>query len=171
MAMTLMRDPRVKMHGPEHHFLVPAVLLAAWCNATGRSGADRAAMLAKARTRAADVKGGFCGTHGSCGAAMGTGIFVSVATGATPLSREQWRLSNLMTAESLMTVARQGGPRCCKRDTFLSLQSAADFLAREMGVRIQTRAPVCEWSGLNKECLGAACAYNAQAEPAAQKHP
>jgi hypothetical protein len=23
------------MHGPEHHFLVPAVLLAAYCNVTG----------------------------------------------------------------------------------------------------------------------------------------
>jgi hypothetical protein len=26
MASILMRDERIKMHGPEHHFLVPAVL-------------------------------------------------------------------------------------------------------------------------------------------------
>ncbi|GAG20280.1 unnamed protein product, partial [marine sediment metagenome] len=32
MALTLMRNPAVKMHGPEHHFLVPAVLLSAYYN-------------------------------------------------------------------------------------------------------------------------------------------
>ncbi|MGR4064590.1 MAG: DUF5714 domain-containing protein, partial [Vulcanimicrobiaceae bacterium] len=30
MAITLMQNPVVNMHGPEHHFLVPAVLLAAY---------------------------------------------------------------------------------------------------------------------------------------------
>ncbi len=30
LAIRLMRLPAVKMHGPEHHFLVPAVLLAAY---------------------------------------------------------------------------------------------------------------------------------------------
>ena len=30
LATMLMRHPSVKMHGPEHHFLVPATLLAAW---------------------------------------------------------------------------------------------------------------------------------------------
>lgn len=34
MAITLMRNPQVKMHGPEHHVLVPSVLLAAYYNAT-----------------------------------------------------------------------------------------------------------------------------------------
>jgi len=32
LALVLMRNPNVKMHGPEHHFLVPAVLLAAYYN-------------------------------------------------------------------------------------------------------------------------------------------
>jgi len=32
MALVLMRNPAVKMHGPEHHFLVPAVLLSAYYN-------------------------------------------------------------------------------------------------------------------------------------------
>ncbi len=32
MALNLMRSPQVKMHGPEHHFLVPAVRLAAYFN-------------------------------------------------------------------------------------------------------------------------------------------
>ena len=32
LALTVMRNPKVKMHGPEHHFLVPACLLAAYYN-------------------------------------------------------------------------------------------------------------------------------------------
>ena len=38
--------------------------------------------------RATDIKGGFCGFYGNCGAAVGTGIYVSIITGATPLTRE-----------------------------------------------------------------------------------
>ena len=32
LALRLMRHPAIKMHGPEHHFLVPAVLLACYYN-------------------------------------------------------------------------------------------------------------------------------------------
>ena len=36
LALNLMRHPAVKMHGPEHHYLVPAVLLAAYYNSKGQ---------------------------------------------------------------------------------------------------------------------------------------
>src|SRR5512146_2345757 len=45
IALTLMRHPAVKMHGPEHHFLVPAALLAAWSNATSAPAERRAALV------------------------------------------------------------------------------------------------------------------------------
>ena len=32
MALHLMRHPKVKMHGPEHHFMIPAVLISAYYN-------------------------------------------------------------------------------------------------------------------------------------------
>jgi len=35
IAVTLMKNPALKMHGPEHHLLVPAVLLAAFYNQHG----------------------------------------------------------------------------------------------------------------------------------------
>ena len=77
LAIFLMRHPAVKMHGPEHHFLVPAVLLTGYSIAAGRRETlDR--WLKKARERAGQVKGGSCGFLGDCGAAVGTGIFMSV---------------------------------------------------------------------------------------------
>src|SRR5574341_250373 len=51
LAFSLMRHPSVKMHGPEHHFLTPAVLIAAWANATGAAPEERARLVAEARRR------------------------------------------------------------------------------------------------------------------------
>ena len=87
LAIFLMRHPAVKMHGLEHHFLVPAVLLTGYSIASGRQAA-LGGWLKKARDRAGQVKGGFCGFLGDCGAAVGTGIFMSVLSGRRP-SRER----------------------------------------------------------------------------------
>lgn len=168
LADALMRNPAVKMHGPEHHFLVPAVLITAWCTVHGDE--RQAERLAIARKRAEDVKGGFCGFHGTCGAAMGAGIACSVLTGATPLARDEWRLSNLMTAACLTAIGEAGGPRCCKRDTFLALLIGRDFLNRHVNAGLHTEAdPVCTfWAG-NRECLMAHCPFFAtESRPSGQ---
>ena len=158
LAMELMRHPSMKMHGPEHHFLVPAVLLSALAN-TRHDPDAKARWLKAARKRADAVKGGFCGFLGDCGAAVGTGICVSVLTGATPLSREEWRLSNLMTATSLQEIALHGGPRCCKRNTFLAVRSAIRFLRSELSLDLPEAAVRCEFSRENEECLHEQCPF------------
>jgi hypothetical protein len=159
MAVSLMRDARVKMHGPEHHFLVPAVLLAAYCNTTGRPQEEKKVLIAKARERAQEVKGGSCGFNGNCGAGVGTGIFMSLATGATPLSAAPWRLANLMTSESLQAIAEHGGPRCCKRDSFLAILAARDFLSRELDVTLPREVVSCEFNAMNRECRAGDCPF------------
>jgi len=78
----LMKDSRVKMHGPEHHFLVPAVLWTAYVNTAEVDQDARARRLAQAKQRAEMVVGGACGTHGAV-CRSGTGIFISLVTGAT----------------------------------------------------------------------------------------
>jgi DNA-directed RNA polymerase subunit RPC12/RpoP len=159
LAERIMESPPVKMHGPEHHFLVPAVLIAALYNHTGEKEKKERG-IKNARRRAEMVKGGFCGFLGDCGAAVGTGIFVSVVTGATPLSREEWRLANLMTARSLEEIALHGGPRCCKRNTFLALRSAVRFLSSEMGIALpEPDKIVCRFSSQIKECLKEKCVF------------
>ncbi len=159
MAMTLMDHPALAMHGPEHHFLVPAVLLAAYDNVD--PGPDRAAKIRQARKRAEGVRGGSCGMCGNCGAGVGTGIFISLITGATPLSKQAWQLSNRMTAGSLLFIAEHGGPRCCKRDTFLALQSARRFVETHFGVRWDQPDIIrCHYFDMNKECLREACPFH-----------
>ncbi len=161
IACILMRYPAVRMHGPEHHFLVPAALIAAYCNHRGEPE-RKAALLGAARARAGTVPGGACGTHGACGAAVGTGIFVSLITGSTPLKKQEWSLANEMTAKSLAAIARHGGPRCCKRDSWLAIAEAAKFLSERFGVALPVEEAVrCEYSEINRECRKKACPFNA----------
>jgi hypothetical protein len=159
LAMRLMSHPAIKMHGPEHHFLVPAVLLACYYDHLGRPD-EKAAKIREARRRAEQVLGGFCGTHGACGAAVGTGVAISLITEATPLSGEEWRLSNRLTARTLAVIAEHGGPRCCKRDTMLALQEAVACLGEELGVQLPVATKVrCSFFHRNRECLRQGCPY------------
>ena len=159
MAVELMHNQKIKMHGPEHHFLVPAVLLAAYCNATEQK-VLKSIWLKKAKTRAEKVLGGFCGTHGSCGAAVGTGIYISIISNATALSTDEWKFSNLMTSKALYNIAMSGGPRCCKRDSYIAIEEAIYFTKENFGTELSIlNKIVCDFSSLNKECLKENCKY------------
>lgn len=161
-ALILLRNPKVKMHGPEHHFLVPAVLLSAYYNAE-KNFLAKEKQIKEARKRAEKVPGGFCGSHGNCGAGVGSGIFISLITGATPLSGRDWKLSNMMTARSLLSIAEHGGPRCCKRNIFLSLLEAMDFLKENFDLGLSAITNIkCEFSLLNRECLQERCLFYEQ---------
>lgn len=157
LATSLMRHPSVKMHGPEHHFLVPAALLATWANAT--PGPDRAGLLAEARRRSDTVVGGSCGFHGACGSGVGVGIFASLATGATPRSGASWGQANRATAQALQVIGDVGGPRCCKRTTWLALLAGIRFAREELGVTLEGRGPRCEFHGRNADCLKRDCPF------------
>ena len=76
--------PQIHMHGPEHHVLVGAALLAAYKNCGGEL--DLSSALDQMKERGSQVPGGICGQWGTCGAGVSTGIFMSIATGATPLT-------------------------------------------------------------------------------------
>lgn len=158
MAMDLMVHPAVKMHGPEHHFLVPAVLITAYYNCLNEHSSIQQKLL-EAKSRAKNVLGGFCGFYGNCGAAVGTGIFMSIITDATPLSKREWSLCNLMTANSLKSIAEHGGPRCCKRDSFLAIKEAIKFTKENTSVSMEDVEAVCIFSQLNSQCLKEECIF------------
>ena len=159
LATSLMRHPGLKLHGPEHHFLVPAALLTATANARGTPG-EKAGWLGEARRRSDAVPGGSCGFQGACGAGVGVGIFASVATGATPLTRQSWGTANAATGRALTVIGGLGGPRCCKRTSWLALLTGVSVARQALGVRLEGRGPSCDWSELNAECLGTPCPFH-----------
>lgn len=155
---TLMRLPFCHMHGPEHHVMVGAALLTAYRNAGGDIDLPKA--LAEIQRRGSRVPGGVCGFWGACGAGVSTGMFISIVTGSTPLSDEPFALSHSMTARSLQAIAEVGGPRCCKRDSYLSIQSAIAFAREKLGVNMEAHEIVCEFSGSNSQCIGKRCPFS-----------
>lgn len=161
IATGLMDHPSVHMHGPEHHILVGAVLLAAYKNAGGEVDLEKG--LNEMRRRGEQVPGGACGSWGACGAATSTGMFMSIITGNSPLKEQEWRHSNHCTACALNSVSEHGGPRCCKRDSFLSIVEAVRLTEEYTGIKMELPKQIeCRYSHLNNTCLGDKCPFHVE---------
>jgi len=159
----LMSQPECPMHGPTHHVLVGAALLTAYNNCLPDSNKlNLEEALAEMRERGEQVPGGACGYMGACGASISTGIFLSIVTRNTPFSTDTWRLCNLMTARALEQVALNGGPRCCKRDSYLSVLTAIDFVKENLGVEMVKPEVHCTRSQINEQCIGKKCPFSPQ---------
>jgi hypothetical protein len=160
IALEIMRAPSVHMHGPEHHVIVGAALVTAYRNAGG-TAEPLEKLLDTVDKRGKKVPGGTCGFWGACGSALGAGIFLSAATGATPLSGESHGLCNRLTARCLAAIGEVGGPRCCKRNLALAIRETVAFTRENLGVDMAAGEIVCEFYDNNKECIGARCPFRA----------
>ena len=59
-----------------------------------------------------------------------------------------------MTARALEAIGEVGGPRCCKRDSYLSILRAVDFVKENMGIEMEKSEIVCSYSSQNNQCIG-----------------
>ena len=149
--------PFCHMHGPEHHVLVGSALLTAYRNAGGEVELEKA--LIEMQNRGRKVPGGACGFWGACGAGVSTGMFISIVTKSTPLAGEAWGLSNLMTSAALGKIGEIGGPRCCKRDSYLAILAAVSFVEEKLGVKMECGEVKCSRAHMNNQCIGASCPF------------
>ena len=154
----LMLQPFCHMHGPEHHVMVGAALLTAYKNAGG--DIDLPSALIEMMNRGKSVPGGACGFWGTCGAGISSGMFVSIISKSTPLAKEPFALSHQMTAAALGRIGEIGGPRCCKRDSFLSILAAVDFVDEHFGIKMERPEMVCNYSQGNNQCIGKRCPFS-----------
>ena len=153
----MMELPFCHTHGPEHHVMVGAALLTAYRNAGGRLELERA--LQEMYRRGKEVPGGACGFWGACGAGISTGMYLSIVTKSTPLAEKEWGLSNQMTARALQKIGEAGGPRCCKRDSYLSIIEAVRFTEEKLGVHMEIKEFSCTRSDRNNQCIQKACPF------------
>ncbi len=152
----IMAHPSVPMHGPEHHSIVPGVILTAMRNA-GYPIPDGA--IDKALERAAKVPGGWCGFYGDCGAAVGVGIAISVLTSATPLTGKQRSLALGATSLALARML-DDQPRCCKRAARVAIAAAIDYLDERLKIQLpRNTKTVCVYSSRNQQCARTKCPY------------
>ena len=72
---------------------------------------------------------------------------------------EPFALSHRMTAKSLNAIGEIGGPRCCKRDSYLSVLSAIDYTAEHFGIQMDRPEIICRHSFRNNQCIGKRCPF------------
>ena len=138
--------------------MVGAALLTAYRNCGGEVAYEDA--LEEMKKRGSEYPGGACGMWGCCGAAVSAGIFMSIITKANPLTGTSWRYSNQMTSRALGAIAKLGGPRCCKRDSFTAAKEAAAFVQESLGIDMELPKKIqCDFSQENQQCLKKHCPY------------
>jgi MoaA/NifB/PqqE/SkfB family radical SAM enzyme/ubiquinone/menaquinone biosynthesis C-methylase UbiE len=154
----LRSHPALAMHGPEHHAMVPGVILAVYRNNGGQLGADR---IITGIDRGRTIPGGVCGFWGGCGAGLGVGIAFAVILEATPLTPGARQKAQQITGRVLSKLAETKGARCCRREALGALQQAAVIAEEMWGVSMPIRDErACDQSGLNRECLKRACRFS-----------
>lgn len=148
----------VRIHGPEHHVLDGAALLTAFYNAGGRI--DLQESLAELMRRGLQMPGATCGMWGVCGAVSSMGAALSIIDGTGPLSTDaSWGKHMEFTADALRSLSEIGGPRCCKRDAFLSFQKAIDFINENYNAMLESGKVECGYSEKNEQCIKERCPF------------
>lgn len=148
----------VRMHGPEHHILDGAVLLTAYFNAGGNI--DLKMSLEELMNRGLKMPGATCGMWGICGAVSSMGAALSIIDGTSPLSTDSsWGKHMEFTSKALSRLSEVGGPRCCKRDAFLSFQKAIEFINENYSVKLEESSVECSYSSKNEQCIKERCPF------------
>ncbi len=147
--------PAIPMHGPEHHAMIPGIILACFRNCGGDIKEEA---ILTGISRGADIPGGVCGFWGACGAAVGAGIAVSTILAATPLTPAPRQMAQAFSAKILSVISQYRGGRCCQRETWLALQETARQAEEIFGVAIGAGGSLrCSQYTKNRECIAKQC--------------
>jgi len=149
------KHPSIPIHGPEHHALVPGIILTAYRNSGGDVDEEH---IERAVRRGSRVAGGNCAFNGVCGAAEGAGIGFSVILDANPLKARERQIVQTVSQNVLEEIAGIKAPRCCQRECWIALTCAArlslQFLPLPLGA---DSAIECTQKKENTECVGKLC--------------
>lgn len=153
----------MRIHGPEHHILDGAALLTAYFNAGGELDLQKA--LSELAKRGLQMPGATCGMWGVCGAVSSMGAALSIIDGTGPLSTDvSWGKHMEFTSKALAGLAQLGGPRCCKRDAFVSFQKAIEHINENYDVKLESSQIICSFSEQNEQCIGERCPFHKKAK-------
>ncbi len=149
------RHPAIPVHGPEHHFLVPGIILAAYRNRGGRVTPE---MLETALSRGRAVPGGSCAYLGVCGAGSGVGAAFGVLLAANPVTPGPRQAVQSIAARVLARLSGREAARCCQRECWEALKVAAELSREYLDLPLAAAARlVCTQAGRNRECIKQEC--------------
>lgn len=151
----------ISIHGPEHHVLDGASILAAYHNAGGKIDLDAA--LNQILREGLRMPGAMCGLWGVCGAVTSIGAALSAIDGTGPLSEDgTWGDHMSFTAGAISDLGRINGPRCCKRDAMIALAHGVDYINNHYDVTLEYEKQTCEFSEMNRQCIKERCPFYGQ---------
>jgi 7,8-dihydro-6-hydroxymethylpterin dimethyltransferase len=149
------RHPAIPRHGPQHHVMVPAIILTAFRNLGGDVTPQ---MFRTAFSRGQSISGGSCAFWGVCGAAAGVGIAFSLLLKANPLKPRERRQVLGAVQAVLGELDSWEAARCCQRECWLSLRKAAELSRELLPIPLPAEAPLaCQQSGERQDCLQSRC--------------
>ncbi len=155
ILLTMKKSHLFPLHGPEHHALVPAVFLTAYRNQGGEVSFDE---IKEAIRKGSTIPGGTCAFWGGCAAALGIGIAYGVILKTSPLSEGERGAGQEVVSTILKDIAALNAPRCCQRESYLSIMRGCEFSGRYLPHEVVTTFKAsCEQKNLNRECSGASC--------------
>lgn len=155
----IMHKDYINIHGPEHHFLDGASFLVAYKNAGGDVNLSSALDALKDRTL--KMPGAMCGMWGVCGSVSSIGASLAIIHKTGPLSNDDYYKDNMeYTSLVLKRMSEIGGPRCCKRNAFISISAGVKFVKRKYGIVMESSKIICEFSSLNNQCIKDRCPFN-----------
>ena len=155
MFQQVRKHPAIPLHGPQYHALVPAVIITAVQHA-GHAPAQE--LLHTAIQRGSKVMGGSCAFLGTCGAATGVGIALSLLLEANPVKAQQRQTVQQSVHGIIHTIAAFEAARCCQRDCWLALEQSRELVHDLLDIQL---APLqyqpCTQAHKNAECIGQRC--------------
>lgn len=154
----VMKNDYINMHGPEHHFLDGASFLVAYNNASNSIDINNA--LDKLKERSIKMPGTMCGYFGVCGSSTSIGSALAIIHNTGPLSNNDFYKDNMeYTSKVISIMAKIGGPRCCKRNAYISIINGVLFVKEKYNVDMKVDKPVCDFSKFNKDCIKVRCPF------------
>ncbi len=159
LAVEIMNNPIIRMHGAEHHYLTPAVLLTVFNNLS-KKYPNLSEKLDELEVYINNNAPRTCSLEaGTCGAAIGSGVFFINFMQEQFTPKELDRLSNYIRTESIRQIDEIGLSRCCKRDTYISLMVASKVMRENLNLDIEISEPKCTFSLRNKSCGMEECPF------------
>lgn len=158
IVKNIMHEDYINIHGPEHHFLDGASFLVAFKNAGG--DINLLESLDELSKRAITMPGAMCGFWGICGSTSSIGASLAIIHKTGPLSENEFYRDNMeFTSLVIEKMSKIGGPRCCKRNAFLSLATAVEFVNKKYGLDMEINDVKCDFSDMNKQCIKGRCPF------------
>ena len=146
---------KIPLHGPEHHAIVPGIILATYRNLGGNITEEQ--ILTGIR-RGTQIPGGSCGFMRVCGAATGVGIAYSIILDSNPVAPEKRQKIQKVVSRVISRISEQKAARCCQRECYIASKEAASVSSVLLPIVLKADFHLTyQQHSINRECIGVRC--------------